>query len=89
MNPKISWLTIKVHWFEITNFINFYNELVNVVNKIPNTKILVILGDLKTRFRKEIAFNIVDLRIYPCLSMFSRSFGSISSDIIKGLYFLC
>lgn len=70
INPRISLLTIKVHWLNIT-FIRvdaptkeksqeekdkFYDELVNVVVKISNIRKLVILGDLNANIGKERIF---------------------------------
>lgn len=66
MNPKISLPTIKIQWLKITLISvyastegktreekgNFYDKLGDVVDKIPNTRLLVILGDLNTKIKK-------------------------------------
>lgn len=60
VNPRISVLTIKAHWFDI-NLVNvhaltddktqegndkLYGELENIVDTILNNRIQIILGDL-------------------------------------------
>jgi len=66
-NPRISLLTIKAYWFNLTIISvhvpteektqeekdDFYDELTNIVDGIPNNRIAVILGDLNAKVGKE------------------------------------
>ncbi|VVC46374.1 Endonuclease/exonuclease/phosphatase [Cinara cedri] len=69
-NPRISLLTIKTYWCNLTIISvhapteektqeekdDFYDELTNVVDGIPNNRIVVILGDLNAKVGKELIF---------------------------------
>jgi len=69
-NPLISILTIKAYWSNLTiisvyNLIeektpeekdDFYDELTNVVDGIPNNKIVIILGDINAKVGNELIF---------------------------------
>lgn len=69
-NPRISLLTIKAYWFNLTIISvhapteektqeekdDFYDELTNVVDGIPNNRIVVVLGDLNAKVGKELIF---------------------------------
>lgn len=56
----MSFLTTKVYWFNLTIIsvhakekYNFYDKLTNVVDGIPNNRIVVILGDLNAKIGKK------------------------------------
>lgn len=58
---------------------NFYGELGNVVDRIPNTKVLVILGNLNAKIGKELIF--LPTIGYHCLQEITNNNGLNLIDI--------
>lgn len=72
INPRISVLTLKAHYFDIT-FVNghapteektqeekdeFYDNLEHTLNEIPRSRIRIVLGDFNAKLGKENIFRL-------------------------------